>query len=44
MNSSEFNGTVQEAGLEIESEFYVKTNLVDFSKEFKRKFEVLGGE
>ena len=44
MNSSEFNGTVQEAGLEIESEFYIKANLVDFSKEFKRKFDVLGGE
>jgi hypothetical protein len=43
MDSDKYNGTVEEAGLEIESEFYVKTNLVDFSTEFKRKVDCLGG-
>ena len=44
MDSSKYSGTVEEAGLEIESEFYVKTNLVDFSTEFKNKFDILGGD
>ena len=44
MDSSKFDSTVQETGLEIESEFEIETNLVDFSEEFKKKFDILGGD
>ena len=45
MDSTKYgDSTVEEAGLEIESEFQVQTNLIDFSSEFKKKFEVLGGD
>ena len=41
MDSSKYTGTVEEAGLEIESDFKVKANLVDFSTEFKKRFDCL---
>ena len=41
MDSSKYTGTVEEAGLEIESEFEFKANLVDFSTEFKKRFDCL---
>ena len=41
MDSSKYSGTVEEAGLEIESDFEVKAKLVEFSTEFKKRFDCL---
>jgi len=42
MDSEKYSGTVEEAELEIESEFSVKSNLIDFSREYKKKMACIG--
>ena len=42
MDTEMYTSTIEEAELEIESEFSIKTNLINFSTEYKKKMACIG--